>query len=98
MDDNERTRFVREITRAPAGAAPDLPHNCNPKEPESAYTVLRVTTTAGVSILTMHSASCVNRYVASAEGQSALSARIWDAVTKSLRIAWGRFELPGDPP
>ncbi len=94
FDAGQRAALEGVLRRAPAGAAPDVPQDCAAGVPEEAFGVLRVRTATGVSELALHWDGCLNRYVATAEAQSAMTERVLTTVMEALRVGFGWTELP----
>jgi hypothetical protein len=89
FDAAQRSVLAQALSRAPAGAAPDLPaQTCLRSRPEDAFGVLRVRTPAGPSELTFHWAGCVDRYIAGPDSQSAVTEALVATVMKAVNVPY----------
>ncbi len=89
FDEAQRSALAQALSRAPAGAAPDVsPETCLRGRPEDAFGVLRIRTSAGPSELTFHWDGCIDRYVAGPDSQSAVTQALLATVMKAVNISY----------
>ncbi len=90
FDAAQRSALARSLSRAPAGAAPDVPGTC----PDDAFGIIRVRTSAGPTELTFHGEGCIDRYVAGPDSQSAVTEALLATVMKALNLSYAFNGLP----
>jgi hypothetical protein len=88
LDAGQRSTLARAISRAPAGVAPDVSKNCLTGTPEDVYAVLRVRSQAGFTELAFHWDGCSDRYLASADSQSAATVALIRTVNGALGLSY----------
>jgi hypothetical protein len=89
-----RDALAVALRRAPADTTPDPRKTCATVFPGEIFAVLNVRTAAGVIPMTLHWTGCANRYVATAEAQSATTERLLETVMDAVGIGVGYSALP----